>query len=197
MQHNKSTQQIHGHTCTHSVLKPLFNILMDFKNTSNLQNPKSETLNPKPETRDLNPKPGKKSDRRTECQETDRIFGNCNPRVTRSCNPRVTRSPGHVIHRSLYLWSVVERLSLRALLHWSVHELYTSTWHGAFSVVSDSRDTPQRCKEFTQVVTKPIIDKKRYFYLRRDDKIRRAMEFDLKTYCSIQSNGGGLLWQIT
>ena len=123
--------------------------------------------------------------------------GNCNARVTRSCNPRVTRSPGHVIYRSLYLRSVAERLSLRALLHWSVHELYTSTWHGAFSVISNSRDTPQRCKEFMQVVTKPIIDKKRYFYLRRDNKIRRAMEFDLKTYCSIQSNGGGLLWQIT
>ena len=36
----------------------------------------------------------------------------CNPRVTRSCNPRVTRSPGHVIHRSLNLRSVVERLLL-------------------------------------------------------------------------------------
>ena len=34
---------------------------------------------------------------------------------------------------------------------------------GALSFFADSRDTPQQCKEFTQVVTKPIIDTKEVF----------------------------------
>ena len=50
MQHNKSTQQIHCHTCTHSVLKPLFNG-HGFQKHQQFTKPKTLNPRPKPETR--------------------------------------------------------------------------------------------------------------------------------------------------